>query len=69
MAWGLIKYRGKFRGWDSAVGTATGYGQDDRGVGVLVPVEAHFPDRLWGSTCLLSNEYRGLFLRGKAAGP
>jgi hypothetical protein len=28
--------------WDSAVGIATGYGRDGRGVGVRVPVEARF---------------------------
>jgi hypothetical protein len=41
---------------DSAVGIATGYGLDDRGVGVRVPVGARIftspcrPDRLWGPT-------------------
>jgi hypothetical protein len=38
----------------SAVGIATGYGLDDRGVGVRVPVGSRIfssprrPDRLWG---------------------
>jgi hypothetical protein len=45
-----IKTRG------SSVGIGTGYGLDDRGFGVLVPVEsrifcsAYRPARLWGST-------------------
>jgi hypothetical protein len=39
---------------DSSVGIATGYGMDDRGVGVRVPVESRIftsryrPARLWG---------------------
>jgi hypothetical protein len=63
------------RSRDSEVGIATGYGLDDRGVGVRVPVGARIfssprrPDRLWGPSNLLSNGYRGLFLPGgKAAG-
>jgi hypothetical protein len=42
------------RSWHSVVGIATGYGLDDRGVGVRVPVGSrifsspHHPDRLWG---------------------
>jgi hypothetical protein len=54
---------------DSSVGIATGYGVDDRGVGVRVPVGSRIfsspsrPDRLWGLPSLLSNEYRGLFLQ------
>jgi hypothetical protein len=45
----------------SAVGVAIGYGLDDRGVGVRVPVESKIffsprrPDRLWGPPSLLSN--------------
>jgi hypothetical protein len=41
---------------DTVVGIATGYGLDDRGVGVRVPVGSRIfssprrPDRLWGST-------------------
>jgi hypothetical protein len=51
---------------DSAVGIATGYGLDDRGVGVLVPVGSkifYSPrrlDRLWGPPSLLSNGYQGI---------
>jgi hypothetical protein len=54
----------------SAVGIATGYGLDDWGVGVRVPVGSRIstspnrPDRLCGSPNLLSNAYRGLVLRG-----
>jgi hypothetical protein len=56
---------------DSAVGIATGYGLDDRGVGVGVRVQVaarifsspRRPDRLWGQPSLLSKGYRGLFLR------
>jgi hypothetical protein len=55
---------------DSVVGIATSYGLDGRGVGVRVQVGSRIfsspnrPDRLWGPTNLLSNGYRGLFLRG-----
>jgi hypothetical protein len=55
---------------DSAVGIATGYVLDGRGVGVLVPVGARFlssrrrPGWFWGPPSLLPNGYRGLFLRG-----
>jgi hypothetical protein len=44
---------------DSVVGIATGYGLDDRGVGVRVPVGSRIfpspccPDRLWGPPSLL----------------
>jgi hypothetical protein len=49
--------------WDSVVGITTGYGLDDRGVGVRVPVGSRLfcsplrPDRLWGPPSLLSNGY------------
>jgi hypothetical protein len=60
--------------WDSAVGIATSYWLDDRGVGVRVPVGSRIftspcrSDRLWGPSSLLSNGYRGFFIGGKAAG-
>jgi hypothetical protein len=55
---------------DSAVDIATGYGLDDRGVGIRVPVGSRIfspprrPDRLWDLPRLLSNGYRGLFAQG-----
>jgi hypothetical protein len=63
--------------WDSAVGIATGYRLDDRGVGVRVPVASRIfssprrPDRLWGPPSLLSNghqkrTHRGASSNGKA---
>jgi hypothetical protein len=54
---------------DSVVGIATGYGLDDRGVGVRVPVGSRIfssprrSDRLWGPPSILSNGYRGLLPR------
>jgi hypothetical protein len=55
---------------DSAIGIATGYGLDDRGVGVRVPRKSRIfsfpprPDRLWGPPSLLSKEYRGALSPG-----
>jgi hypothetical protein len=62
-----------FGSWDSVVGIATGYGLDDRRVGVRIPEGSRSfsslrrPDRLWVPPSLLSNEYRGFFSWGKAA--
>jgi hypothetical protein len=52
---------------DNSVGIATGYGLDDRGIGVRVPVGSRifsspqraYPRRLWGPPSLLFNGYRG----------
>jgi hypothetical protein len=59
-----------FGSQDSVVCIGTGYGLDDRGVGVGVLVRSrifssqHRPDLLWGPPSFLYNEYRGLFPRG-----
>jgi hypothetical protein len=55
---------------DNSVSIATGYGLDDRGAGVRVPLRSTIftslrrLDRLWGPPNFLSNGYRGLFSRG-----
>jgi hypothetical protein len=60
------------RSRDSVVGIVTGYGLDDRGVGVWVPVASRIfsspsrPYRVWGPPNVISNGYRGG--GGKAAG-
>jgi hypothetical protein len=65
-----LKLNGTTGSRDSSVGIETGYVLDDRGVGVQVPAGARVfssprcPDRFWGPPSLLSNGYRGLFLRG-----
>jgi hypothetical protein len=57
---------------DSVAGIATGYGLDDLGVGVRVPVGSRIfsspqrPDRLWGPPSLLYNGHRGFFSRGSS---
>jgi hypothetical protein len=59
---------------DSAVGTVTGFGLDDRGVGVRVPVGSRIftspsrPDRLWDPPNVLFNEYSVIPPGVKAAG-
>jgi hypothetical protein len=51
----------------SVVGMATGYGLDNRKVGVRVPVESGIltstcrPYRLWSSPNLVSNDYQEPF--------
>jgi hypothetical protein len=58
---------------DSIVDIATGYGLDDQGVGVQVPVGSRIfsspcrPDRLWGPPSLLSNGYQGVNWQGHEA--
>jgi hypothetical protein len=49
------------RSRDSAIGKATGYGMDERGNGVLVPVEQ---DPFSSHPDVFSNGYRGCFPRG-----
>jgi hypothetical protein len=68
-----ISYQSIPRSRNSAVGITTACGPEGGGVRVSVQVGAGFlssprcPDRFWGPTSLLANEYRELFLRGKAA--
>jgi hypothetical protein len=58
---------------DSVVGIATGYGLNDRGIGVRVLVGSrtfsspHHPDWLWSPPNLISNGYQGLFPWGKSS--
>jgi hypothetical protein len=70
----MLQYATKFPGLctkhDAIAGIATGYGLDDRGFRVRVPVGSRIfsspcrPNRLWGPLNLLSNGYRGFFPRG-----
>jgi hypothetical protein len=61
----LYMYLYLYNSQDSAVGIATGYGLDDRGVGVRVPPGSRIftsschLDRLSGPPSLLSNAYKG----------
>jgi hypothetical protein len=53
--------------WDSRVSIETGYGLDNNGIRVQVPLKAIIftsschPGWLWGPTSFLSNGYWGLF--------
>jgi hypothetical protein len=66
----LLLNQQKYFFTDSVVRIATGYGLDNGGIAVRVPVGSRIfssprrPDRFWGPTNLLSNGYRGLFPRG-----
>jgi hypothetical protein len=70
----LLLYIMSYVSRDSVVGRATGYGLNDREVGVRSLVEARIfsspnhPDRIWDPPSFLSNGYRGSFAGGKAAG-
>jgi hypothetical protein len=62
------------RSRDSAVGIATAYGLDDRGVGVRIPVRSRNfcslrrQDRLWGSHSPHPMDTEGSVAWGKEAG-
>jgi hypothetical protein len=62
---GTLHINKSFKSRDSIVGIATGYGLDDQGVGVRVPVGARIfsspchPDWLRGPRSLLSSVYWG----------
>jgi hypothetical protein len=73
-SWWFFPSTARFRGRDSAIGIATGYGLDDRGVGDQVPLRSRMfspprrPDRLWGHTTYYPIGTGGYFPRGNAAG-
>jgi hypothetical protein len=68
---------GSWRTWTKSMGsticTETGYGLDNWGVRVWIPVRSRIDfslshlDWLWGPTSLLSNRYQWLFPLGKVA--
>jgi hypothetical protein len=67
-----FNFRDVYWGPDSVVSISTGYGLDDQGVGVRVPVGSRIfssrrPDRLWGPQNLLFNGCRGLVPQGQSA--
>jgi hypothetical protein len=70
----ICNYEGFYRSQDNAVGTATGYGLDDRGARVRVSVGSRIsptpqhPDQLWGPHSLLCNGYQALFPWVKRSG-
>jgi hypothetical protein len=67
-------YAYTYRSQDSLVGTATGYGLDNRGLGFRIPVWSRIsyyprrPNRLWSPPSLLTNGHRWLFPRGWRGG-
>jgi hypothetical protein len=66
--WNPVIYE-EYKSHGIAVGIATGYRLDDRGIWVRVPVGSRMftspyrPELLWGPTSLLCNRYRGIFPR------
>jgi hypothetical protein len=64
----------RFGSQDSVVDVVTGYGLDDRGVRVRIPVGARFffcprrSDRFWDPPSLLSNGIQGIFTPSKSVG-
>jgi hypothetical protein len=69
VAHNLATFLNRSRG--SSVNIVSGYGLDDRAIGVRSSAGAKdfslyplYPDRLWGPPSLLYNGYRGSFSRG-----